>query len=109
MQRAYKQTFRCSVAGFHLTYMPVKKMTKIILTILIMGLILLTGCQKTEQQIYNKFRDITYLQACYDQPSYELFCECIGGKIAINEGKEIICAVNGTFVDIRYSNQLIQK
>ena len=84
-------------------------MKKIILAMLIMGMILLTGCQEEEQQIYNKFRDITYLQACYDQPSYELFCECIGGKIAINEGKEIICAVNGTFVDIRYSNQLIQK
>jgi len=90
-------------------FVPVKKMNKIILAILIMGMILLTGCQKTEQQIYNKFRDITYLQACYDQPSYESFCECIGGKIVINIDKDIICAVNGTFVDIRYSNQLIQK
>ena len=90
-------------------FVPVKKMNKIILVMLLIGSILLTGCQEEEQQIYNKFRDITYLQACYDQPSYELFCECIGGKIAINEGKEIICAVNGTFVDIRYSNQLIQK
>ena len=84
-------------------------MNRIILVMLIMGIILLTGCQKTTQEEYNKYQDVEYLFACYDQPSYESFCECIGGKIAINIDKDIICSINRTFADVRYDNRFIQK
>ena len=55
-------------------------MKKIILTMLIIGSILLTGCQEVTQQEYDKYKDVSYMINCYEESkTQEELCICLGG------------------------------
>ena len=90
-------------------------MEKTIYAILIIGLILLSGCTEQEQELYDKYLDAEYILSCYDIEDYNKWCSCLGGFVVdtpheLRRAIKKMCVMyDYEFKDIRNSDQLIQS